>query len=134
VIFKVKDQTIMATHADTVVNIGNLSKGINTEGIVNHINKINVGLETKITILMIAHGHVATNQLLDSGCELVMDGALSGADSFAQGIGIFTKNASQQYFEIEKGEGIVGLTNLKLRKADTDKLLDEIIEPVTGLF
>jgi len=118
------------THGDTVINVGNPGKSINTESITKQVNSINAGLEGNIDALMVAHVHKATYQSLDNGANLIINGTLSGTDPFAQSIGILSNNPVQQIFEVTREHCVGDMRFVRLDLADDDESLEEIVEPM----
>lgn len=127
-LFKVQGHNFMATHGDTVINLGNPGKSINTESITKQINNFNAGLKHRIDVLMGAHVHKSTFQSLDNGADLVINGTLSGTDQFAQSIGILSNNPVQQIFEVTEKYKVGDMRFVRLAIADKDEKLDKIIK------
>lgn len=121
-------------HGDTVLNVGNVSKTINMANIASQTNDISSALDTKIDVMMVGHVHKATYQTLDNGTECVINGALSGTDSFAQSIGILHSHPSQNLFECTRQHAVGDMRFVRLKEADTDESLDEIIKPLYGKY
>ena len=134
VLFKVQGHTVFATHGDTVINVGNISKTINISNIKEQINDIMAALGMKIDIVMIGHVHKATYQVLDNGVALLINGNLSGVDEFCQSIGILKGNIIQQIFEVTKKYPVGDIRFVELSEADNNKELEKIIKPIKGLF
>lgn len=128
--FDVQGHTFFATHGDTVLRIGNVSRTISMQKIKNEINDIQIGLDKRIDVLMVGHVHKQTFQTLDSGTEVLVNGCLSGVDSFAQSIGIFSNNPAQQIFEVTKDFAVGDVRFVRVKHADNDTKLDKIIEPI----
>jgi len=122
------------THGDSVISPGNVGKTIASESIKNKINDLNSGLKRDIDVVVMGHVHVPTYQTLNNGCELVVNGTMSGTDEFAQSIGIFKSIPTQQMFEITKDHAVGDIRFVRLAEADKVKELDNIIEPFTGKF
>lgn len=129
-LFAVHGHTFFATHGDTVLKMGNVSKTISMQKIKNEVNDIQVGLGKKIDVLMVGHVHKQTFQTLDNGTEVLVNGCLSGVDSFAQSIGIFSNNPAQQIFEVTEDFAVGDVRFVRVKHADNDKKLDNIIKPV----
>jgi len=130
VIFEAQGKKCLATHGDTVFDVGNPSKVLNLEKIGAEINKINnsdLAIEDKIDIFFIAHVHTPMIALLDNGSYVFINGCLSGLNTFGQSIGLFGNHPTQQIVELTKD--YVGDCRLvRVKKGDEDKSLDKIIE------
>lgn len=127
-LFEVQGHNFFATHGDTVINVGNPGKSINTESITKQVNNFNAGLKKNIDVIMAAHVHKPTFQTLDNGAELVINGTLSGTDPFAQSIGIASNTPVQQIFEVTENDKVGDMRFVRLGKADHDEELDDLIE------
>ena len=133
-IFDIQGHKFFATHGDTVLNLGNPGKSINTESITKQVNNISTGLGEKIDVVMAAHVHKSTYQSLDNGSNLVINGTLSGTDAFAQSIGILSNNPIQQMFEVTPDHKVGDMRFVRLEEADKDEELDKIIAPLEELY
>lgn len=133
VIFDVQGHTFFATHGDTVVKVGNVSRFISMEKIKNAVNEIQIGLNKKIDVLMVGHVHKQTFQTLDSGTDVLINGCLSGIDSFAQSIGLFSNNPAQQVFETTTGYAVGDVRFVRVKVADTQEKYNKIIQPTKGI-
>lgn len=125
------------THGDTVVNVGNPGKSINMKSINEQINRANSQLLPGVeNFAAIIAGHVHTNtiQLTDTGTMLLINGALSGLDAFAQSIGFFSNNPTQTIFEATPEHSVGDMRIVRLKVADADASLDKIIKPFEGKF
>ena len=132
--FEVQNHLFFATHGDTVVSSGNTHKSINIEKITNTINSINTSLNEVINVIMLAHVHMASYSQLSNGEKLVINGSLSGADSFTQSMGVLANICSQQIFECSEQHPVGDMRFINVLSADNDSDLDKIIEPPLGLF
>jgi len=122
------------THGDTVIGPGNVGKTIASESIKNKINDLNSGLYRDIDVVVMGHVHVPTYQTLNNGCDMVINGTMSGTDEFAQSIGIFKSIPTQQMFEVTKEHSVGDLRFVRVGKADKMKELDRIISPFNEKF
>lgn len=122
------------THGDSVISPGNVGKTIASESIKNKINDLNSGLSRDIDVVVMGHVHVPTYQTLNNGCELVVNGTMSGTDEFAQSIGIFKSIPTQQMFEITKHHSVGDIRFVRLAEADKMEELDIIIKPFKEKF
>jgi predicted phosphodiesterase len=132
-IFSAHGKSFFVTHGDTVVNLGNPGKSINIKDISNQINKLNAsslgGVNKKFDAVICGHHHTPTVQLTDSGCMLVINGCLSGADPYAQSVGYFDAIPSQQLFEVTADHAVGDMRFITLKDADSKKEYEKIIEP-----
>lgn len=131
---EIQGHTFFIAHGDTVINVGNVSKTINMSNIASQVNEINSALDKKVNVLMVGHVHKATYQTLDNGTELVINGCLSGTDSFAQSIGILHNHPIQQMFECTAEHAVGDIRFVRLKHADEDANLDNIIKPIQGKY
>jgi hypothetical protein len=135
VIADIQGHLFFQTHGDTVINVGNPGTSLNMRGIneqINRLNSSNLGGNRHFDAICVGHVHVPTVQLTDSGTNLIINGTLSGADPYAQSIGIFSNNAAQQIFEVTKEHAVGDMRFIKVVAADKDASLDKIIEPYDG--
>jgi hypothetical protein len=132
--FEIQGHKFFATHGDTVVSVGNVSKTINIHRIKDQLNDISSALGEKVDVALIGHIHKATWQTLDNGTELLINGTLSGTDGFAQSIGILHNNPSQQIIEVTEKYSAGDVRFVRVKDADNMKELDKIIEPMTSSF
>lgn len=130
----IQGHNFFITHGDTVINVGNVSQTINVKKIESQINVINASLDKKIDVVMLGHLHKNTRQTLDNGVELMINGTLSGTDSYANALGIFGNFPSQQIFEVTPKHSVGDFRFVKLKDADNDNSLDKIIKPNFSLI
>jgi len=138
-VMNIQGHQVLATHGDTVFNLGNPGKSINMENLKNQVNSISLNLlrdklEDKISLVFAGHVHVPTVQMLDNGTYVFINGALSGVDGFAQSLGIFGNCPTQQIVEITPEHAVGDLRFIQVKEADQDKSLDLIIEPLITNF
>lgn len=128
--------TVLATHGDTVINVGMPGSSLNMKSINDQINKLNASdlSEKKFDVVMVGHVHTPTIQLLENGCMLVVNGCLSGLDPYAQSVGIFTSNPTQQIFEMTEEHSVGDIRLIQVKDGDARKDLDKIIEPYDYKF
>lgn len=134
-IFEVLGHKFFLSHGDTVFNLGNPGKAINIASINQQINKLNASElvnDQALSGIIVGHVHTPTVQITDSGCALIVNGCLSGVDPFAQSIGIFSNNPTQQLFEATKSHAVGDIRFIQLKSADKRSDLDSIIEPFKG--
>lgn len=128
-LIEVQGHKFLCTHGDTFLNVGNVSRSINVENISKQINNMIIGLG-HIDAVLVGHVHKNTVQTLDNGTELLINNTLSGLDPFAMSLGITSNNPSQQIIEVTSEHAVGDVRVVKLKKADKDKSLDSIIEPL----
>ena len=118
------------THGDTVINVGNPGKNINTSSLNTQINTLNASSlsKEKFEFIMCGHCHVSNMQITDNGAVMLTNGTLSGADPYCQGLGIFGNQPSQTIFEVTKEHAVGDTRMIKLVGADKDSSLDKIIQ------
>ncbi|MDX1373559.1 MAG: metallophosphoesterase, partial [Nitrososphaeraceae archaeon] len=133
-IFDVMGHKFMATHGDTVINLGNPHKSVNIDSLTKQVNSLIASQKLELSVLMVGHVHKKMFFSLDNGTDVAMNGSLSGTDSFANSLGVFSNQASQQFFEVTKEYKMGDMRFVELSKADEDKTLDKIIEPLYDKF
>jgi len=129
-LLKIQGHQAMITHGDTVVKVGNPGKSINIKSITDQVNAFSSGLKINLKMLLVGHVHKSTYITLDNGCDLVINGTLSGTDEFAQSIGILSNNPIQQIFEVTKDHAVGDMRFVRVNEGDNDESLDQIIEPM----
>jgi UDP-2,3-diacylglucosamine pyrophosphatase LpxH len=133
----IQGHKFMITHGDTVINVGNPGRNLNMRSINEQINRANSQLipgEENFAAIVVGHVHVSTIQETDSGTMLLINGTLSGLDPYAHSLGIYSKNATQQIFEVVPGHPVGDIRMIRLKNADNLKELDKIIKPFSGKF
>lgn len=133
----IQGHKFMITHGDTVINVGNPGRNLNMKSINEQINKANSQLipgDENFAAIVVGHVHVSTVQETDSGTMLLINGTLSGLDPYAHSLGIYSKNATQQIFEVVPGHAVGDIRMIRLKNADNIKELDKIIKPFSGKF
>ena len=130
----IQGHRFMVLHGDTVLTPGNVGKSIATESIKNKINDFNSGLDRDIDVIAMGHVHIPTFQTLNNGCELVINGSLSGLDEFAQSFGINKNFPTQQMFEVTPDFAVGDMRFVRVASADSMKELDNIVTPFRGKF
>jgi len=138
VIFEANGKVFYSTHGDTNLNIPNPGKSINMAGLINKVNALNIELmstgKKKIDVILLAHHHVATSQLLNDGTHVLINGCMSGIDPFANSIDIYANMPSQTLFEATAEYAVGDIRTIRVQQADVDESLDKIIKPFLGLF
>lgn len=133
----IQGHKFMITHGDTVINVGNPGRNLNMKSINEQINKANSQLipgDENFAAIVVGHVHVSTVQETDSGTMLLINGTLSGLDSYAHSLGIFSKNATQQIFEVVPGHAVGDMRMIRLKVADNMEEMDKIVKPFSGKF
>jgi len=133
-IVEIQGHKFFVTHGDTVIDVGNPGRSINMKSINTQINSLNASAlaGVKFAGVMVGHVHVPTVQVTDNGTVLLVNGALSGADPFCQGIGIFGNEPTQLIFEVTRDHAVGDMRFVRLRDADNRPDLEKIIEPLKG--
>jgi predicted phosphodiesterase len=127
---------IMITHGDTVFKTGNPGTSINMKNIKDQLNAVNSSLKDKKTVdvLFLGHVHTPTIQKLDNDAFAVINGCVSGLDPFANSVGIFQSNPTQQIIEMTRENAVGDCRFVSLKEADDNKELDKIIKPFNKKF
>lgn len=133
-LYQVQGHWVFQTHGDTVLNVGMPGRSINMADINAQVNKISasslVGPADRISVVSVGHVHVPTVQLLESGATVVINGCLSGADPFANAIGVFTSNPTQMLFESTPDHAVGDIRMIRLNDAPNQEI---IVAPTTKM-
>ncbi len=126
-LYQVQGHWVFQTHGDTVLNVGNPGKSLDMAGINAQVNKISasslVGPADRISVVSVGHVHVPTVQLLESGATVVINGCLSGADPFANAIGVFTSNPTQMLYEATPDYAVGDIRMIRLNDAPAQSII-----------
>ena len=122
------------THGDTVTTTGNLGRSINVERIARQVYELDASgvLPKPISVAICGHVHVPAYTVLSNGCSLIVNGTLSGTDSYAQSIGFHGNHPSQTIFEAVPSHPVGDFRIISLREADAVERYDEIISHRAG--
>jgi len=135
-VYKVKGHNVFQTHGDTVVNVGNPGKSINSNSIANQVNQINnselMKPQEMVSIVSVGHVHVPTVQTLNNGCTIIINGCLSGSDPFASSIGVFSNVPTQILVETTQEHAVGDIRMIRVKAGDNLARLDSIINPPEG--
>src|SRR5690606_23244789 len=105
-------------------------KSFNTDRTIKSLLKMEHGgvLDKKVDVCLFGHWHQPSLFLLPDGTTCIVNGCLIGSDSFAQnGAGYFNTMPAQVMFESDSERAIADFRVVKLRDADNDESLDEVI-------
>lgn len=132
VIYEVFGHKIFATHGDNVLKPGNPGSSLRIANLENQINRINASLNDKdeIKVAIIGHTHCASISHLNTGCIMVMNGALPPVDQYTVSLGFMENRASQTLFEITPTHALGDIRFIRVGEAeDKNEALDRIIKP-----
>lgn len=92
---------IYGTHGDTHLNPGNPGNKVDVSGLENQTNKINAGLEAagRYEVFTCGHAHSATILQLTNGATLIVNGALTPPNGYAQSLNIMRAPQVQVMWE-----------------------------------
>ncbi len=131
------EHLILVTHSDTVVHFGNPGSSIGVKSMREQINNLNsseiVPRGKKLAAVCVGHSHSSVVHITDEGTALIMNGCLSGLDTFAQSLGIFGNTPSQTMFESTEAHALGDVRIIQLKQADKQTNLDKIIIPYIRL-
>jgi len=130
---QIQGHRIFATHGDTVLDIGNVGKLVNTARIEAKINQIN-SQEIKKgekAYEMFCTGHVHTPHIAEVGVgyPFLVNGCLIGLDPFALSVGIQANNPVQLVWETTQEHVLGDTRRIKVIAADKKKKYEKIIRP-----
>lgn len=133
-VLEIQGHKFFQTHGDTVINVGNPGSSINMKSINTQINRLNSSniADEHFAGILVGHVHCPTIQVTDNGVVLLVNGTLSGADAYAQSIGIFGNEPTQMLFEVTKSHAVGDIRFIRLKQADNLERLDKIIDPIKG--
>ncbi len=123
---------IFATHGDTVLDLGNPSKAIQTARLEAQANRFNAALPDaeEFEVFVGGHIHAGAYALLPCGAEVFTNPALVPPDDFAVSIGVREGQCGQWIFESTKASAATNFRILRVGQAqDQDASLDEIVKP-----
>lgn len=122
---------IFATHGDTVLNVGNPGKSLRIDRIAAQIDSINSTRRygSAFDVFLCGHVHQAVSMPV-SGAHLLINGALTPPDGFADSLGLFSRSGQHLWESVEGYP--VGDQRLVLVGArdDADEKLDGVITPM----
>lgn len=124
-----------ATHGDTHLNPGNPGKQINIAGIENQINRINASLkdDEEYKVFVAGHIHQAVVTPLPNRAYLILNGALTPPNSYAQSLNIMEAPQIQVMWEAVPEHPVGDFRMVDVSRSSEDKTLDKIIVPFKGL-
>lgn len=122
---------IFATHGDSVLGVGSVSKSINVGNIEKQMNRINASLvdTNEFSVFLVGHLHHAVCTWMPNNAVLIVNGALCPSDTFGVSLGALESNAGQMLFESTEGLAVGDVRFLRVNKeVDKDASLDKIIK------
>lgn len=124
-----------ATHGDTHLNPGNPGKQINIAGIENQINRINASLkdDDEYKVFVAGHIHQAVVTPLPNKAYLILNGALTPPNSYAQSLNIMEAPQVQVMWEAVPEHPVGDFRMIDVSRSSNDKTLDKVIQPFKGL-
>lgn len=124
-----------ATHGDTNLNPGNPGKKVNIESLENQTNKINASLKDtdEYKIFVCGHIHQALHTRLSNGAHLLLNGALTPPNAFAQTLNIMEAPQVQVMWESIPGFPVGDVRFVDCNGSAGKSQLDQIIVPFKEL-
>lgn len=132
VIYEVFGHKCFATHGDTVLNVGNPGKTLRISSIEQQLNTINATLpdQDEIKVAMVGHTHCASFSKINSGVNMITNGALVPIDPFTVSIGILESHNSLALFESIPSHPVGDIRFIEVGvDDDKDESLDNVIKP-----
>lgn len=128
--FKVFDRTMLSTHGDTWLSLGNPGGNLSTSSIANQINHHNAGLPDaeRVQAIFAGHVHTAVYVGLENDVDLFINPPLSGADPFAQSL-MYKPRVGQWMVESTRDYRIGDKRVVWVSDADENDGYDSIIKP-----
>jgi len=128
---KAQGNKIFATHGDTVFNVGNVGSSVNVKSIENQVNKINASLKDheEYAVFVVGHIHQALVTQISNGSILVINGALTPPNSYANSLGIMESSQIQVMWESTKEYPVGDIRFIDVTETGDKAKLDLIIQP-----
>lgn len=126
---------IYATHGDTHLNPGSPGKTVNIGNLENQMNRINASLKDaeEYKVFIVGHVHLPLVTELPNGAYLIVNGALTPPDSFAQSLNIMESQPAQVLFESTEKHPVGDFRFINVADSANNKELDKLIVPFKGL-
>lgn len=122
------------THGDTHIDTGNVGSIINVKSIGTQVMALNAAEKTgKYKALLLGHVHTPVRMALAStGTDIVVNGTMSGSDSYSSSRGFFGSISTQVLFESTSEYAVGDFRVVNLNDADADSKYESIITPYDG--
>lgn len=129
--YEAQGHKMYATHGDTHLNPGNPGKSVNIDRVQNNINKINASLKDtdEYKVFICGHVHLPLVTNLPNGAYLVINGALTPPDSYAQSLNILESKQVQVLFETTSEYPVGDFRFIDASQSYNNPELDKIIPP-----
>jgi hypothetical protein len=129
--YKVFGKTHCLTHGDTYFSTGYPAKGINVSNLTAQIDHLNAATDPgeQIQVFLAGHVHNGLYMELPNGVHMFVNPAMSGIDPYAQSVGIKKSNPAQWLFESTKEYAVGDKRLVRVKTADNDSSMEEIIKP-----
>jgi Calcineurin-like phosphoesterase len=126
---------VFATHGDTVFNIGNPGKSIDTKSFFHQICRWNSAknIGGPFKLFLAGHMHIASITNLPGEIIMMTNGCLVPPDDYALSIGIPDATNGQYLFESTRDYVCGDQRFVRVSDADNDKEYNRIISPYEGL-
>jgi predicted phosphodiesterase len=133
--YEANGHKIYATHGDTHLNPGNPGKNVNIGSLENQMNRINASLKDteEYKVFIVGHVHLPLVTELPNGSYLVVNGALTPPDSFAQSLNIMESQPAQVLFESTEKHPVGDFRFINVGDSANNSELDKLIKPFKGL-
>lgn len=126
------EELLVATHGDVEPTVENVGKSVNTQKLIDKLNRLQVSgvYDRPVSVLMLGHWHQPLRIMAPNGSELIVNGSLIGTDPYAQNVvGMFSSEPAQWLFESVPGYPIGDGRIVRVRDADEDDYYDTVISP-----
>jgi predicted phosphodiesterase len=130
-IVKSQGYSFFATHGDTVFNVGNVGNSVNIKSLENQINKINASLKDshEYRVFVVGHVHQAMVTQISNGTTVIVNGALTPPNGYANSLGIMESQQIQVLWETVPGFPVGDFRFIDVSDSATKESLDSIITP-----
>lgn len=124
-----------ACHGDTNFSVGSVGSKINVSAIEAKVHKLNSDRSAtkKYRVFHVGHLHQATMFQLSTGEWVIVNGALTPPNPYAQTLNITRCSQNQVMYESTEDHPVGDFRVINANGSDKDKSLDEIIQPFTDL-
>lgn len=124
-----------ATHGDTHFNVGNVGSKLDVKSIEVQVDRINASLKDKneYSVFICGHVHSAVHTALNNGAYLIVNGALTPPNGFANTIGIMENPQIQMMWESTESKAVGDVRMITVNGANKNPELEKIIKPFVDL-
>lgn len=133
--FKSFGHRYYATHGDTHLNPGNVGSKLDVKSIEQQADKINASLRDRdeYKVFICGHVHVPLQTMLNNGAFLIVNGALTPPNTFAQSLNIMENPQTQVMWESTEKNAVGDFRIIIVNQCALKPELEQIIKPFKEL-